>query len=72
MKHRCVANGCKKMLPGRYLMCATHWARVPLDLQRAVYAAYVPGQTIATASGAWKQAVEQAIAAVDAAGKGGS
>lgn len=71
MKHRCLATGCKKTLEVRFLMCAAHWRLVPSDVQREVYAAYTPGQTVATASEAWNQAVARAVRAVTDATKGG-
>ncbi|RYZ16901.1 MAG: hypothetical protein EOO70_03320 [Myxococcaceae bacterium] len=67
-RHVCFAEGCTKQLPARFLMCGPHWGKVSNTTQRAVYAAYKPGQTIATASDAWHQAVAQAVAEV--AGKG--
>lgn len=35
--HHCHALGCKRKCPPRWLMCKTHWSRVPPDLQREVY-----------------------------------
>lgn len=63
-RHRCVAEGCTESLPARFLMCGPHWGKVSPATQRAVYAAYKPGQTIATASEAWREAVTKAVAEV--------
>lgn len=42
--HRCHAEGCDATIPPRLLMCRKHWRMVPRWLQRAVWAAYRPGQ----------------------------
>lgn len=43
-EHLCHAIECKTPVdPGKH-MCYPHWRRVPKDLQRALWAAYVPGQ----------------------------
>lgn len=44
MAHHCHALNCKASVPPRLHMCAPHWRLVPRDLQRALYAAYRPGQ----------------------------
>jgi hypothetical protein len=44
VKHTCHAAGCSASVPPKMLMCLRHWRMVPRDLQRAVWAAYVPGQ----------------------------
>lgn len=46
MTHVCHAVGCVVEVPPRLLMCPRHWRMVPPHLQRAVWAAYVPGQEI--------------------------
>lgn len=72
MKHRCLAEGCKRAVDARYLMCGVHWRMVPLAIQRRVHDAYVPGQSAGTVSTAWEQAADAAVAAVRAAeAKGG-
>ena len=45
-KHICHAEGCEVEVPPRLLMCARHWRMVPVAIQRAVWATYVPGQEI--------------------------
>ncbi|RYX84214.1 hypothetical protein EON83_10995 [bacterium] len=42
--HRCAAIGCNKAISPKYLMCFTHWAMVPRDVQAAVWRHYRPGQ----------------------------
>jgi hypothetical protein len=37
LKHVCEAYGCLEVIPVGLLMCPTHWAQVPQDLQRKVY-----------------------------------
>ena len=46
MIHLCHAIGCNVQVRPQLLMCLKHWRLVPRDLQRAVWAAYVPGQEI--------------------------
>ncbi len=46
MIHICHAIGCNVQVPPKLLMCLRHWKLVPRDLQRAVWATYVPGQEI--------------------------
>lgn len=42
--HDCHALNCDTAVPPRMHMCARHWRMVPRKLQRALWAAYVPGQ----------------------------
>lgn len=42
--HVCHALRCAEEVPPRLLMCRRHWRKVPRRLQRALQAAYVPGQ----------------------------
>jgi len=42
--HPCQAIGCSTPIERWKLMCADHWARVPAELQTAVWAAYRHGQ----------------------------
>ena len=46
MAHTCHALGCTKSVHPRYLMCPPHWRLVPKELQKAVWAAYEPGQEV--------------------------
>lgn len=64
--HTCHAVGCEARVPARRLMCAPCWRHVPVDLQKAVWAAYVPGQEIAGPSPAYLEAARAAIRAVEA------
>jgi hypothetical protein len=45
-EHVCHAEGCNTPVPPKMLMCLKHWRMVPRDLQRRVWAAYVPGQEV--------------------------
>jgi hypothetical protein len=45
-RHECHATGCHTEVPPRMLMCLRHWRMVPREIQRRVWAAYVPGQEI--------------------------
>lgn len=63
--HLCHARGCQTAVPEKLLMCSRHWGQVPKVLQRAVWAAYVPGQEISkTPSRAYLEAAQAAIDAV--------
>ncbi|HEX7095343.1 MAG TPA: Dam family site-specific DNA-(adenine-N6)-methyltransferase [Acidimicrobiales bacterium] len=63
--HHCHAIGCSTACKPEFLMCPKHWKMVPGVLQRAVYAAYRPGQCDdMRVSGAWWIAAERAIVAV--------
>jgi len=42
--HHCHAYACQANVPPRLHMCAHHWRMVPKDKQRALWAAYRPGQ----------------------------
>jgi hypothetical protein len=44
LPHTCHARGCSKPVKPELLMCAAHWRLVPKVIQRAVWAAYRPGQ----------------------------
>jgi hypothetical protein len=63
--HRCHARGCATSCPPEHLMCARHWRMVSAELQRAVWAAYRPGQcSDKCPSAAWHAAADAAIAHV--------
>lgn len=64
--HTCHARGCKVHVPPEMLMCRRHWALVPRDIRRAVWAAYVPGQCDLDPppSKEWHAAADAAIDAV--------
>ncbi len=42
--HTCHAWECETPCKPEHLMCAHHWSRVPVFMQKAVYNAYRPGQ----------------------------
>ena len=65
MAHTCHALRCKTECHPTLLMCPSHWAMVPKDLQRAVYASYRSGQCKdGQPSWEWHRAADNAIAAV--------
>lgn len=72
--HHCHARGCTTPCKPEMLMCLKHWRMVPLNLQRAVWAHYRPGQCDdKRPSEAWHKAADAAILAVfqkEAAAKG--
>ena len=44
MAHHCHAYGCKTDVDPTLLMCLNHWRKLPVSLQRAVWATYRRGQ----------------------------
>ena len=63
--HTCHARGCDRAVPPELLMCGRHWRMVPRILQRAVWAAYRPGQCDdKRPSEAWHLAADAAIGSV--------
>lgn len=46
MSHHCHALGCTVKVPPHLHMHRAHWAMVPRRLQRALWAAYRPGQEL--------------------------
>ena len=63
--HVCHATGCTTHCKPEWLMCYRHWKMVPLHLQRAVWAAYRPGQCDdMRPSPEWFEAADAAIKAV--------
>lgn len=65
MPHLCHAQGCRKSVHPRMLMCPKHWYMVPKPLRDAVWAAYVPGQERRKdPTNEYLEAAQTAIAAV--------
>lgn len=65
--HTCHAKDCPKIIPPKLLMCLKHWRMVPLELQRAVWATYRPGQEVdKRPSAEYLEAARAAISAVAA------
>lgn len=62
--HDCAATGCAIRLPAHVLMCRPHWGLVPRPLQTEIWKHYRPGQTAATASTQYLQAVLVAVKAL--------
>lgn len=60
--HTCHAKGCANQVQPRFLMCYSHWIRVPKRMQTAVWDAYVPGQEVTKdPSPEWHAAADAAI-----------
>lgn len=65
MVHTCHARGCSAPVKPELLMCFKHWRMVPRAIQRAVWAAYRPGQCDdKRPSKEWHAAANAAIGAV--------
>lgn len=63
--HLCHAKGCTVPVAPHFLMCPSHWRRVPRDLQARVYATYRPGQEVSKdPTREYVTAAQAAIAAV--------
>lgn len=43
-RHTCHWPGCEAQVPPAMWGCKTHWFKLPADLRRAIWDAYVPGQ----------------------------
>lgn len=62
LPHTCHARDCGKPVKPELLMCARHWRLVPKVIQRAVWAAYRPGQCDdKRPSREWHRAADAAI-----------
>jgi len=62
LPHTCHARDCGEPVPPELLMCRKHWRMVPRNIQRAVWAAYRPGQCDdKQVSDAWMRAADAAI-----------
>ena len=67
MAHHCHARGCEVPVRPELLMCRRHWAMVPRELQRRVWATCRPGQCDdKRPSKEWMVAANAAIDAVAA------
>jgi hypothetical protein len=62
--HDCPIDGCQHQVPRNKLMCVRHWALVPSELGKAVYAAWKGGHGAGTPEHA--AACQAAIDAVHA------
>lgn len=58
---RCPWPGCGKPIRPAYLMCRTHWYRLPAGLRDRIWATYRRGQTLATASPEYLDALRDAL-----------
>lgn len=57
----CPWPGCRKHTRPAYLMCRAHWYRLPAGLRSRIWDTYRPGQTLATASPEYLEALSQAL-----------
>ena len=65
MEHHCHALNCRRKCPPEYLMCGTHWRKVPKELQAPVWRHYRTGQCDdKKPSIEWCKAADAAVAAV--------
>jgi hypothetical protein len=58
---RCPWPGCGKRVRPAYLMCRTHWYRLPARIRSRIWDTYQPGQTAATASPEYLEALGEAL-----------
>lgn len=64
--HDCLMPGCHRRLPMNRAFCRGCWKHIPQPLRERIHAAYRPGQTAATASEEYLQALQEAITAARA------
>jgi hypothetical protein len=57
----CAWPRCPRRVRAGYLMCAPHWYRLPAGLRARIWATYRPGQTAATASPEYLDALSEAL-----------
>jgi hypothetical protein len=60
MKHRCPWPECTAQVPAHLWGCKQHWFQLPKGIRDRIYAAYKPGQSIATASDEYRAALDGA------------
>jgi len=60
--HPCPWPRCRKHTRAAYLMCRTHWYRLPATLRARILDTYRPGQTTLTASPEYLDALREALA----------
>lgn len=41
--HKCPVPACPKQVQDNHLMCPTHWFKVPVNIQTAIYRTYFAG-----------------------------
>lgn len=62
--HDCLMPGCHRRPPMNKAFCRGCWKQIPEHLQQRIHAAYQTGQTAATASEEYLQALQDAITTV--------
>lgn len=58
----CPWPGCRKRTRPGYLMCRSDWYRLPAALRSRIWDTYRPGQTLATASAEYLEALRDVLA----------
>jgi hypothetical protein len=58
---RCPWPGCPKSVKDGYLFCRDHWYALPAELRGRILATFRPGQTAATASPGYLEALRAAL-----------
>lgn len=61
MSHRCPVPTCRTAVHDCYLMCSRHWPRVSRQTRKRVYRHYKPGQSMATATQPYLDAMAKAV-----------
>lgn len=64
--HRCLAVGCPKEVPAKFLMCQACWSLVPHDVRHRLWGSYTRGQehNPELRTPAWWGAATEAVCAV--------
>ena len=58
----CVWPRCKRLVPKSHLMCRGHWRALPKELRDRIWEHYRPGQTAATCSQEYREALCDVLA----------
>lgn len=58
--HRCPARGCEFYVPDAQLACKRHWFQLPKPLRDKIWREYEPGQSAATMSEGYREALTAA------------
>lgn len=61
LTHECIGPGCTTRLPPRLLACRRHWWKIPAELRNEISTHYRPGQTAATASPEYLDALARVV-----------
>lgn len=61
MSHVCANPRCNRRVPDHMLACREHWSELPGALRDRIWANYLPGQDVTTATPAYLEALTECI-----------